>query len=237
MELPVIALLHSPLTGRASWGRLDEQLGAAGYQVVVPDVEDDNRAPFAVRYVASVGRAIGEVYDENARPPLVLVGHSATGPLLPSIGAAQRAAGRRLGGYVFCDADLPMRNLTRLELLDAAQPGLGSQLGGFLETGGLYPDWTFEELAGAVPDPDDRRELLADLRPRGLGFFTEVIPMPDDWPDAPCGFLQTSSAYAGAARSAGQRGWPVRVHGESHFLALTDPAKVAGALEELLGAL
>lgn len=41
------------------------------------------------------------------RAPLTLVGRGGAGPLLPAIAAAQRAAHRRVGGYVFLDAALP----------------------------------------------------------------------------------------------------------------------------------
>lgn len=228
--------------------------------MITPDVHDDNRSPFAVRYVASVGRTIAAAYADleaspqhdpgipgsangasngvgNGRPPLLLVGHSAAGPLLPSLGATQRAAGRRVRGYVFCDAHLPRRDVNRLQLLEADDPQLAAGLRDHLDRGGLYPEWSFEALARVVPDADERRELLSELRPRGLGFFTEQLTMPEDWPDAPCGYLQTSAAYAGQARSAHLRGWPVRAYGEGHFLPLTDPAGLAGALQDLLTAL
>jgi hypothetical protein len=97
-----LVLLHSPLTTASAWGSLAEALGA--YDVVVPEVTDDDRPPYAGRYVA---RAALEITAAGVRPPVVLVAHGDAGPLLPAIGAAQRAAHRLVGAYVFVDAELP----------------------------------------------------------------------------------------------------------------------------------
>src|SRR5437879_1059374 len=97
-----LVLLHSPLTTASAWGSLPRALGA--YDVVVPEVTDDDRPPYAGRYVA---RAALEITAAGVRPPVVLVAHGDAGPLLPPIGAAQRAAHRLVGAYVFVDADLP----------------------------------------------------------------------------------------------------------------------------------
>ena len=35
------------------------------------------------------------------------------------------------------------------------------------------------------------------------------VPVPADWPDAPCGYLQVSAGCADRARLARLRGWPV----------------------------
>src|SRR4051794_14728200 len=91
-----IVLLHGPLTTASVWGALPGALDA--YDVVVPEVGDDDRPPYAGRYVA---RAALEITAAGVRPPVVLVGHCGAGPLLPQVGAAQRAAHRTVGGYVF----------------------------------------------------------------------------------------------------------------------------------------
>jgi hypothetical protein len=97
-----VILLHSPLTTASAWGSLPAELGA--YDVMVPEVADDDRPPYAGRYVA---RAALEIAAAQVEPPVVLVAHGDAGPLLPPIGAAQRAAHRLVGGYVFVDAVLP----------------------------------------------------------------------------------------------------------------------------------
>ncbi|WP_431872087.1 hypothetical protein [Nocardiopsis eucommiae] len=44
-------------------------------------------------------------------------------------------------------------------------------------------------------------------------YRTERLPTVPDWPDAPCGYLLTDSAYAHPAHLAGMRGWTVREAG------------------------
>jgi hypothetical protein len=46
--------------------------------------------------------------------------------------------------------------------------------------------------------------------------------LPVDWPDAPCGYLQTDPAYAAQTRVAELRGWPVRTAVEDPAAALHD---------------
>ncbi|GAA4630228.1 hypothetical protein GCM10023196_054710 [Actinoallomurus vinaceus] len=210
-----LVLLHSPLTTASAWGSLPDVLGA--YDVVVPEITDDDRPPYASRYVA---RAALEITAAGARPPVVLVGHSGAGPLLPPIGAAQRAAHRLVGGYVFVDAELPPpAGTSRLDQATAFAPDVAE----FLRSGGRFPDW--EPPAGVT------------LRPRGEDFFAEELPMPQDWPDAPCGYLRTSAAYDGQAAQARLRGWTVAVNDAGHFAAVADPLATARALTELIEAL
>lgn len=211
-------LLHSPLTTASAWGTLPEILRApGGRDVVVPEISDDDRPPYAARYIAGAALTITAA---GARPPLVLVAHSAAGPLLPPIGEAQRAAHRLVGGYVFVDARLPgVAGASRLDERKRADPGFAE----FLDRGGEFPDW--EPPAGVR------------LRPRGKTFFTEALPYARDWPDAPCGYLRTSSAYDGPAEQARLRGWAVADHERGHFAAVTDPAGTAAALLDLIAAL
>jgi hypothetical protein len=130
----------------------------------------------------------------------VLVAHGAAGPLLPPLGAAQRAAHRLVGAYVFVDALLP-----------------GSKVLGYAD----------EEAPPAG----------VTLRARGADFFAEEPPLPQDWPDAPCGYLRTSERHQDQVRQAGMRGWPVAEHLAGHFAAAQDPAGTARALGYLMSAL
>lgn len=191
-----LVLLHSPLTTASAWGALPEALGA--YDVVVPEVTDDDRPPYAGRYVA---RAALEITGAGVKPPVVLVAHGDAGPLLPPIGAAQRAAHRLVGAYVFVDAELPQAKPSRQGYEDDEVP------------------------AGVT------------LRTRGADFFAEEPPLPQDWPDAPCGYLRTSKRHEGQAGQARMRAWPVAEHLAGHFAAVTDPAGTAAALIALMSAL
>ena len=234
-----IALVHSPLTGPAAWGRLPGVLRDRGHDVAVVDVQDDDTPPYAARFVA---RAALQVRDAAADRPVVLVGHSGAGYLLPLLGAARRAARSPVRGYLFVDAGLPpSRPASRRDQLRTEDPGFADELDTLLGAGGRFPEWTDDGLRELVPDDAGRAALVASLRPRGADFFDEPLPIAADWPDAPCGYLHLTTSYDGAARVAGMRGWPVRGRPDDrpggHFAALVEPAAVADDLEALLSQL
>ena len=229
-----LVLAHSPLTGPAAWGRLPDVLRDRGLSVTVVSVTDDTEPPYAGGYVA---RAALQVAERAPAGPLHLVGHSGAGYLLPQLGAARRAARHAVAGYVFVDAGVPHgRGATRSTLLRAEVQTFAGELEALLAGGGAYPRWSDDDLREDVPDDALRAALVASLRPRRADFFSEPLPFPGDWPDAPCGVLQLSGSYATTARVARSRGWPV-VSAElpgGHFAACADPDGVADALEELL---
>jgi hypothetical protein len=232
MDAGTLVLLHSPLVGVESWGRLPELLGRGGVGAVVVAVAGDEGPPFAERYVRE---AVEGVLDEPARAgPLMLVGHSGAGPLLGTVGAGLRAAGRPCGGYLFCDAGLPRDGASRLDLLAVEDEAMAEAFRAELERGGRFPAWGDAELAPLVPDPGARAALIGSLRPRGLAFFTEPLPPAPGWPDAPCGFLRLSAAYDHWAEEAAARGWPTAALDAGHFHPLVDPDGVAAALLGLL---
>ena len=225
-----IVLLHSPLLGAAAWGLLPDELALRGVSSVVVNVTDDEAPPYAMTYVA---RAAQQISAAGPRPPVVLVGHSGAGPLLAQVGFAQRAAPRAVGGYVFLDAGLPRAGASRLDLMRTEDGAFATELEKRLAAGERFPNWSDEDLQEALPDPAARRLVRAEMRARGLGFFTESLPVPEDWPDAPCGYLRTSEAYAAPARSAAARGWPCITYDAGHFPALTDAGELANRLLEL----
>ncbi len=234
-SVPSIVLAHSPLTGPAAWGGLPDTLRARGYDVVVVDVRDDEEPPFATRYLAGAAQ---QVAAASPAGPLFLAGHSGAGYLLPQLGATQRAARRSVRGYLFVDAGLPRpRSATRLDLLRTEDSAVADELTALLDDGGRFPTWTDAGLRDLVPDDATRAALVASLRPRGREFFTEPLPFPDDWPDAPCGYLQLSPAYDVPARSARSRGWPLVTRDARHFEAAVDPDGVADDLVELINQL
>ena len=77
--------------------------------------------------------------------------------------------------------------------------------------------------------------LLAGLRPRGLDFFDEELPMPEDWPDARCAFVRLSRSYDSNADTAVRRGWDSYRLDLHHFAALTDVETVAETLHRAIG--
>jgi hypothetical protein len=232
MDPGTMVLLHSPLVGVESWGRLPEALGRGGVSAVAVTVDGDDRPPFAERYVR--GAVEGALAATARSGPPVLVGHSGAGPLLAAVGAGLLAAGRPCAGYLFCDAGLPQDGANRLELLAVEDPAMAEAFRAELEQGGRFPEWGDAELAPLVPDPAARAALIGSLRPRGLAFFTEPLPPAAGWPDAPCGFLRLSAAYDGWAAAAAARGWPTAGLDAGHFHPLVDPDGVAAALLALL---
>jgi hypothetical protein len=231
-----LVLVHSPLTGPQAWGRLPEVLRARGHEVVVVAVHDDDRPPYAARFVA---RAALQLRTSVGTRPTVLVGHSGAGKLLPLVGAARRAARAPVAGYVFLDAGLPAaRPASRADLLRSEGMDDPDEFVAGLAAGATFPTWTDDDLRELVPDDELRAGLVGALRPRGHDFFTEPMPVAPDWPDAPCGLLRLSPAYDASARQARQRGWPVLDGPDDrpggHFAALVDPASVADDLEDLL---
>lgn len=225
-------LLHSPLTGAAAWGSLPAVLEAAGVRTAAVEVPSDDVPPYAQGYIAMAALAIASF---RPAPPLALVAHSGAGPLLPGVALSQRAAGRSIGAYLFCDAGLPRPgNPTLLDLLRQEDDALASSFEQALRNGARYPSWTVDELAEQLPDRGARERLVGSLRPRGLDFFTEPLPTIEDWPDAPCAYLRTSAAYTVAARTARSRGWPLTERDTGHFAAMRDPQGVAEDLLALL---
>ena len=228
-----MGLLHSPLTSATAWGELPDALRRYGHRVVVPEVLDDDQPSYANKYIARVALQLN---DEVGDAPLVLVGHSGAGPLLPQIGFARHAAGARVRGYVFYDAMLPrvLRATNRLELLALEDADMAVALKAHLVAGGRFPNWGESELRNDLPNPEDRAMLLAGLRPRGLDFFEEELPMPDDWPDARCAFLRLSPSYDTNLETATRRGWDVYRADLHHFAALTQPDTVADLLCDVI---
>jgi len=101
-----------------------------------------------------------------------------------------------------------------------------------LMDGALIPTWTDEDLRDIIPDADLRRDTLAELRPRPLGFFEEPIPVFVGWPDAPCGYLRftQTGSYGASVQRAQQEGWAYAELDGAHFHMLVDPGAVADAL-------
>jgi hypothetical protein len=251
------ALLHSPLTSRAAWGRVGEELLFCGANAVIEvDVTDDDGPPYAQRYVASAARQISEQLDgvttPRTRPPvdvgpidltdltdqaLILVAHSGAGPLVAQVAFARQAAGRPVRGYVFIDAGLPRpaNAKNRLDLMAIEDPTFATQLHEALAAGETFPTWSSNDLAEAIPDESARDALVAGLRPRGLDFFTEELPLAHDWPDAPVSYLQLSEAYRQPATTARRRGWRVMEVELGHFGPMVQPDVVAQVVTELAG--
>lgn len=221
-EPPAIALLHSPLTTSAAWGQLPTLIREAGFVVASNDVRDNVVPPFAAHYV---GRTALQLRDALGTGPALLVAHSGAGPLVASVSLARHALGAAVTGYLFFDAGLPqqVRSRSRLEVLQSEAPDVAADLARALARGESFPNWTDDDLRDDLPDPASRRLVLDNLCPRPDGYWTEPLPLPADWPDAPCGYVRTSAGYDDGERVAQQRGWPTAHADLGHFAAVAHP--------------
>jgi pimeloyl-ACP methyl ester carboxylesterase len=214
----IYVLIHSPLVGPLTWRLVAEQLRQRGADVLVPLLRDSTgtKEPFWKQHAESVAAALAQL-PENT--PVTLVAHSGAGPLLPAIRAALTQPVR---AYVFVDAGIPHAGATRLDLMRSEDPEWAEQFQGELEHGGHFPTWSFDDLQEVLPEESLRRQMIAELRPRGLDFFTEPIPVFDGWPDAPCIYIQFSPTYEKPAAQARQMGWLAYRLDAGHFHMLVD---------------
>lgn len=228
----VFVLMHSPLVGPTTWARVADELGRRGRESVVPSLLGvaEAQAP-QWRRVPEIVRAA----TARTPNPIVLVGHSAGGLLLPAITGALRA---EVAGVIFVDSFLPPATGS----VPLATPALLDQLGA-LATDGVLPPWSewFGEDAMRRLVPDDRlRTALEDDMPRlPLSYFEASVPLPDGWDALPCAYLLLASEpYRESAADARRRGWPVaEIPAAQHLALVTDPTAVTDALLNLEHAL
>jgi hypothetical protein len=226
----LFVLIHSPLVGPLTWGLVADEMRQRGLNVLVPTLEDspESREPFWKQHAKSVVQALAHIPHESS---LALIGHSGAGPLLPAI--RQRFV-NPVNAYIFADAGIPHNNLSRLDLMKSEDPEWAKDFQEELERGGRFPTWSFDDLQEIIPDESLREQMVAELRPRGLDFFTEPIPVFEGWPDAPCIYVQFSAPYNGPADQARQAGWQVSKLEAGHFHMLVDPPAVTDMMINLV---
>jgi hypothetical protein len=206
-----------------------EELNGRGITTIVPTLKDQEEAnrPYWQQYAHAAAQSVAGLADDA---PVVLVGHSGAGPLLPAI---RWAMGRPVAAYLFVDAGMPRDGASRLDLMREESAEWADQFHQFLQTGGRFPNWYEQDLAEIIPDAERRRRLVAELQPRSLRFFTEPITVFHGWPDAPGGYLLFTPTYNVSAEQARNLGWPVLGIAAGHFHMLVESAAVADALLEL----
>jgi hypothetical protein len=224
---PLFVLVHSPLVGPFTWVPVANELQRRGQEVLLPELIDDGsaRTPYWKQHAKSVARSLE---SSPVQRPVILVGHSGAGPLLPAIRAA---LAQPVTAYIFVDAGVPQAGSRRLgsgTTEDSRQ--WAEELRQHLRTGGRFPTWSFDDLAQIIPNPQFVEKMLSELRPRGLDYWEEPIPVFEGWPDAACVYLQFSPVYDEQAAIAQQRSWPYSIIAGGHFHMLVDPPAVAEAI-------
>ncbi|MGZ9223458.1 MAG: alpha/beta fold hydrolase [Anaerolineales bacterium] len=223
-------LIHSPLVGSLTWSLVAGEMRKRGLDVFVPTLRDapDSTEPFWKQHAESISQALEQIPEDIC---VTLVAHSGAGPLLPAI---QQSLANPVNAYVFVDAGIPRDGATRLDLMKSEDPAWAAQFQEYLEGGGHFPNWSFDDLQEVIPDETLRRQMVAELRPRGLNFFTEPIPVFPGWPEAPCVYIQFSAPYERPAAHAERAGWLTYRLEAGHFHMLVNPAVVTNLMIEAM---
>ena len=226
---PIYVLIHSPLVGTFTWKMVAEQMRQRGLDVLVPELKDspDLKEPYWKQHAESFSQTLAEIPQDTS---LVLVAHSGAGPLLPVL---RQSIPNAVHSFVFVDAGIP-HNATRLEMMKSEDSNWAEEFQAYLEGGGRFPNWTSEDLAEILPDETIREQLVANLRPRALDFFSELIPVFKGWPDAPCAYVLFSPPYKRAEVEARQMGWKTYELEAGHFHMLVDALAVTAIIVEAI---
>jgi len=215
-------LIHSPLVGPLTWKLVAEEMQQKGIEAIVPILKDspDSKEPFWKQHADSVSRSLKHIPEDR---PVTLVAHSGAGPLLPVI---RGSIPNLVHAYVFVDAGLPGEEATRLDLMRSEDSDWAKEFQIYLEAGGRFPNWSSDDLQEIIPDESLREQMVAEIQPRALDFFTEPIPRFKGWPDAACVYILFSEPYQGAAIQARQLGWSTYELEAGHFHMLVEPTMV-----------
>jgi alpha-beta hydrolase superfamily lysophospholipase len=232
MGNPVFVLIHSPLVGPTTWLPVADELVRRQREAVVPSLLGVAAAPAPQwRHVPEAVRAA----TAETAAPVVLVGHSGAGLLLPAIADALTV---EVAALVFVDSFLPPVSGS----LRLAPAGLMSQLRA-LASDGVLPPWSswFGEDAMRELIPDDRlRAAVEEEMPRlPLSYFEANVPLPAGWSARPCAYLLLGGEpFAKSVAQARDQGWATAdIAGVGHLAMASDPIAVTDTLLDLERAL
>jgi pimeloyl-ACP methyl ester carboxylesterase len=222
-------LVHSQLVGPTTWAPVARELERRGQHAVVPSLLEAARAdPPDWRWAVSAVRASVPMEAD----PVILVGHSGGGLLLPAIAGS---IDRTVSKLIFVDSDVPARvgetPLMPAAFLDELRP---------LAVDGVLPPWSAwfgdEAMRDLVPDDAVRARLMEEMPSLPLAFFDQRVPSPPGWERISCAYLLLSDAYRDAAKKALGRSWVVdEIPGAQHLHIVVDPEVVTGKLLQFSG--
>jgi hypothetical protein len=231
IDNPVFVLIHSPLVGPTTWLPVADELLRRGREAVVPSLLGIATAPAPQwRHAQEAVRAVAA----ETAVPVVLVGHSGAGQLLPAIADALAVE----VALVFVDSFLPPASGS----VRLAPPDLMSQLRA-LANDGVLPPWSSwfgeDAMRELVPEERLRATLEQELPRLPLSYFEASVPLPGGWSSRPCAYLLFSGEpYAKSAARARDQGWAVaEIAGAGHLAMASDPIPVTDALLDLERAL
>jgi hypothetical protein len=223
----VLCLLPSPLLGPACWRPVSQVLSDRGFEVASGGLTS-GRAPRTwadalAAYLAAIP------LDRD----VVLVPHSNAGLFVPSL-----TAQRRVAGYVFVDAGLPLDGADRVPMIP---PEFYEMLAGKADDAGLVPPWTQwwdeDSVSELFPDSSTREAVEREQSRLPLSYFAESVAVPAGWASRPGAYLAFGDTYAAERAAAASRGWPVSTLPGEHLHMLVNPVEVAGAITDLIACL
>jgi len=226
---PTLLFVHSPVVGPATWLATADVLRGKGFRCLIPDLTSVTAS--GPPYYSKLATAATAAVDDDS---LVLIGHSAAGPLLPVIADAVSS---RTVAAVFADAHLPHPGRS---WFDMAPVPLREQLLDMADAGRLPPwnEWfhanAIEEL---VPDANVRRQFLAEVPRLPLAYFLERAPVTRNWNTLRCAYLRFSAVYDDTADEAQRLGWWVARRDWDHLRMLSAPESVADLIASAVSAL
>jgi Alpha/beta hydrolase family len=212
-------LVHSPVVGPSTWRWAAEALREAGHEATVPDLVAAALSGDPASFAAAAIEA------DQSREPVVLVGHSGAGAVLPLI-AAGLASWPRL--TVFVDAGIPP--------CEGGFTAGGDFTPALLEmsTNGILPKWSrwWEKgvLEAIVPDEERRRKVETELPEVPLRFFETPIEVPARWCENPAAYVLLSAGYRREADRASALGWQVNERRGEHLDIVNDGGAIAHIL-------
>ncbi|MDQ3402339.1 MAG: hypothetical protein M3548_02955, partial [Actinomycetota bacterium] len=209
-------LVHSPFLGPASMRPLADALAALGHPAVLLDLRPSVVAsPVHQRLIGSFADAMSEAATVG---PVVLVGHSGAGPLLPAFASELEDVVR---GLVYLDAGLPTPGQSWRDTVPAEMYRHFTTV----SRDGLLPRWQlwFDEdpLPTLAPDDALRAEIADETPEVALAFLKEARPSVE-W-SGPSGYVALSPAYARELADATALDWPARSLDSHHLATATDP--------------
>ena len=218
-----ILLVPSPLLGPATWAPVASWLRDQGRDCAVAAPAPERRTPAEV--LAAVMVAAGD-------DPVVLVPHSNAGLYAPHLGdlLVVRAT-------VYVDAALPVDVSDGTTAL--APTRFLDFLAGLADDDAMLPPWTqwWDEVDDLFPDAAVRARVEAEQPRMPLGYFTERLPVPDDWAQRPSAYLAFGDTYADEVAFARAHAWPVTEMPGAHLHPLHSPDVVATEILLLAGLL
>jgi pimeloyl-ACP methyl ester carboxylesterase len=225
-----LLFVHSPVVGPSTWHYTAEVLRETGFGCAVPDLTDlaTMDPPYYPKYATAAAASVDDGSD-----PVVVIGHSAAGAVLPAIA---EAVGDRTRGAVFVDAMLPQPGRS---WFDTAATEQEAQLRGLADHGMLppwhewFPPGVLEEL---VPETAVRRQLIAEIPRLPIAYFDEPAPPARFANSVSCAFIRLGSPFDRAADKAERLGWWVARRDWDHLRMVSDPEAVADLIVQAISA-